>query len=221
MFSLTATPERQDGHQKIIFMAAGPIRHKVKSSIEGRFEQEVQVHQFYDSPPLHLSQPEERPKITDVYRWIIENKKRTQRIMSDVIDNVREGRHPIVLTERRDHAETLNNLLDEDGIDSIILKGAMKAAERRRVEEHLHSAQVVVATGKYVGEGFDLPRLDTLLLAMPSACSINATKSTSRWAIPSCSQVNQTARMALSNLMPCWCSRRFPDCSRTRVVQAP
>jgi superfamily II DNA or RNA helicase len=63
----------------------------------------------------------------------------------------------------------INNLLKENGIDSIILKGAMKAAERNCVEEHLYSTQVVVATGKYVGEGFDLPRLDTLFLAMPIA----------------------------------------------------
>tara|TARA_B110000503_G_scaffold34861_1_gene56857 strand:+ start:6588 stop:8627 length:2040 start_codon:yes stop_codon:yes gene_type:complete len=169
VLGLTATPERQDGHQKIIFMAAGPIRHKVKSSSEARFEQEVQVHQLYDTPPLHLSQPEERPKITDAYRWIMENEARTQQIMSDVIDSVHANRHPIVLTERREHAEMINNLLKENGIDSIILKGAMKAADRKRVEEHLHSAQVVVATGKYVGEGFDLPRLDTLFLAMPIA----------------------------------------------------
>jgi superfamily II DNA or RNA helicase len=82
---------------------------------------------------------------------------------------VKAGIHPIVLTERRDHAETLNNLLNENGIDSIILKGAMKTAESKCVDEHLHSAQVVVATGKYVGEGFDLPRLDTLFLAIPIA----------------------------------------------------
>ena len=99
----------------------------------------------------------------------MENEKRTQRIVADVIDNVREGRHPIVLTERREHVEMINNLLKEKGIDSIILKGAMRAAERKHVAEHLHSAQVVVATGKYVGEGFDLPRLDTLFLAMPIA----------------------------------------------------
>ena len=169
VLGLTATPERQDGHQKIIFMAAGPIRHKVKSSSEEKFEQEVQIHQSYDTPPLHLTRPEERPKITDAYRWIMENEARTQRIVSDVIISVRENRHPIVLTERRIHAEMINNLLNESGIDSVILKGAMKAAERKRVDEHLHSAQVVVATGRYVGEGFDMPRLDTLFLAMPIA----------------------------------------------------
>jgi superfamily II DNA or RNA helicase len=169
VLGLTATPERQDGHQKIIFMAAGPIRHKVNSSSDGQFEQKVQVHQLYDTPPPHLSRPEERPRITDAYRWIMENENRTQRIVSDVINNVHEDGHPIVLTERRKHAETINNLLKDSGVNSIILKGAMKAAERRRVDEHLHSAQAVVATGKYVGEGFDLPRLDTLFLAMPIA----------------------------------------------------
>lgn len=55
------------------------------------------------------------------------------------------------------------------GINSIVLKGAMKAAERKYADKHLQSAQIVVATGKYVGEGFDLPRLDTLFLAMPIA----------------------------------------------------
>ena len=169
VLGLTATPERQDGHQKIIFMAAGPIRHKVKSSCEEKFEQEVQIHQLYDTPPLHLTLSEERPKITDAYRWIMKNEERTQRIASDVINSIRENRHPIVLTERREHADMINNLLKESGIDSVILKGAMKAAERRRVDEHLHSVQAVVATGKYVGEGFDLPRLDTLFLAMPIA----------------------------------------------------
>lgn len=169
VLGLTATPERQDGHQKIIFMAAGPIRHKVKSSNDEKFEQDVQIHQLYDTPPQHLTRSEERPKISDAYRWIMENDIRTQRIVSDVINSVREDRHPIVLTERREHAQIINDLLAESDIDSVILKGAMKATERKRVDECLHSAEVVVATGKYVGEGFDLPRLDTLFLAMPIA----------------------------------------------------
>ena len=169
VLGLTATPERQDGHQKIIFMAAGPIRHKVKKSGDEKFEQEIQIHQLYDTPPQYLTRPEEQPKITDIYRWIVENEARTQQIVSDVIDCIYKNRHPIVLTERREHAEAINNLLKKCGIDSIVLRGAMKAAERKRVDEHINSAQAIVATGKYVGEGFDLPRLDTLFLAMPIA----------------------------------------------------
>ena len=169
VLGLTATPERQDGHQKIIFMAAGPIRHKVKSTTEDKFEQQVIVHQIYDQPPIQLIQPEERPKISDAYRWILENDDRTQRIVDDVLGSIRQSKHPIVLTERREHAESINSILLDKDIDSIVLKGAMRAAERKAVEERLPIAQVIVATGKYAGEGFDLPRLDTLFLAMPIA----------------------------------------------------
>lgn len=74
-----------------------------------------------------------------------------------------------VLTERREHAEYIHLRLTEMGISTLVLKAAMKAAERKNADNHLQSAQVVVATGKYVGEGFGLPRLDTLFLAMPIA----------------------------------------------------
>jgi len=169
VLGLTATPERQDGHQKIIFMVAGPIRHKVKSTTEEKFEQQVVVHQLYDKPSTQLIHSEERPKISDAYRWIMENDERTERIISDVLVSVKQSKHPLVLTERREHAETINAKLQERGIDSVVLKGAMRASERKTVEDKLPTTQVVVATGKYAGEGFDLPRLDTLLLAMPIA----------------------------------------------------
>lgn len=169
VLGLTATPERQDGHQKIIFMAAGPIRHKVKSTTEDKFEQQVVVHQLYDTPPRQLVYSEERPKISDGYRWIMENDQRTQRIINDVLSCIQQSKHPIVLTERREHAETINAMLLDKEINSVVLKGAMRVSERKAVEEQLPTAQVVVATGKYVGEGFDLPRLDTLFLAMPIA----------------------------------------------------
>jgi len=169
VLGLTATPERQDGHQKIIFMAAGPIRHKVKSTTEEKFEQQVVVHQLYDNPPKQLINPEARPKISDAYRWIMENDERTRRIIEDVLACIQQSKHPIVLTERREHAETINAMLLDKEVDSLVLKGAMRASERKAVEEQLPTAQVVVATGKYVGEGFDLPRLDTLFLAMPIA----------------------------------------------------
>jgi len=99
----------------------------------------------------------------------MENEERTQRIVDDVLESIKQPRHPIVLTERRKHAESINALLVDKSIDSVVMKGAMRASERKKVEEQLPTAQVVVATGKYVGEGFDLPRLDTLFLAMPIA----------------------------------------------------
>jgi len=167
VLGLTATPIRQDGHQKIIFMTMGPIRHKVKTTHADMFKQEVIVVQVHDQPPEELIDPLVRPKVSDVYKWLIGNEKRTQRIISDVLASVKQSNYPLVLTERREHAEQIHNLLVSNNIDSVILKGAMRSAERKKAEADLPNAQVVVATGKYIGEGFDLPRLDTLFLAMP------------------------------------------------------
>lgn len=169
VLGLTATPERQDGHQKIIFMLAGPIRHKVKSNSIEKFEQHVVVTQLYNQPPAQLVNDKERPHISDVYRWLMEDNNRTQRIIDDVIAKIVEGKNPLVLTERREHAEIINQLLIENKIHSVILRGAMRAKERKNAIQQLADAQVIVATGKYAGEGFDLPRLDSLFLAMPIA----------------------------------------------------
>ena len=73
------------------------------------------------------------------------------------------------MTERRKHADVINQLLIDRNIQTVILRGAMRAKERNAASEQLNNAQVIVATGKYIGEGFDLPRLDTLFLAMPIA----------------------------------------------------
>jgi len=169
VLGLTATPDRQDGHQKIIFMLVGPIRHKVKLNHTEKFEQHVVVTQLYNESSPTLVNSEERPRISDVYRWIMEDINRTQKIIDDVISIIGKGKHPLILTERREHAETINQLLIERGIDSVILKGAMRAKERKAANEQIETAQAIVATGKYIGEGFDLPRLDTLFLAMPIA----------------------------------------------------
>jgi len=169
ILGLTATPDRQDGHQKIIFMLAGPIRHKVKTNHAEKFEQQVIVTKLYSTPAINLFNAEQRPRITDIYRWLTEDNKRTKKIVDDVITKISEGKHPLVLTERREHAEQINNLLIENNIQTVILRGAMRAKERRAAKEQLDEAQVIVATGKYIGEGFDLPKLDTLFLALPIA----------------------------------------------------
>lgn len=169
VLGLTATPDRQDGHQKIIFMLAGPIRHKVKSNHAEKFEQHVIVNQLYHQPPTQLTDSENRPHIAEVYRWLTENNERTKKIVEDITATISEGKHPLVITERREHAEIINQQLIEREIQTVILRGGMAAKDCKTANEKLPETQVIVATGKFVGEGFDLPRLDTLFLTMPIA----------------------------------------------------
>lgn len=167
VLGLTATPERQDGHQKIIFMIAGPVRHKVTSNHTDSFELLVKVTQLYHPLPDYLINSDNRHKISDVYHWLIEDNERSQKIVNDAASEISKGKHPLVLTERREHAELINQMLKHKGFQTVLLKGAMRAKERKAANEQLATAQVIVATGKFVGEGFDLPRLDTLFLALP------------------------------------------------------
>lgn len=167
VLGLTATPYRQDGHQKIIFMVTDPIRHHVKPTHSDKFEQQVIVRQLNHQPPRELLDRENRPKISDVYHWVMNNQERSLQIVTDTIDQISEGKHPLILTERRQHAEDLHHLLVEADVKTVILRGGMSAKDTQQANDALADAQAIVATGKYIGEGFDLPRLDTLFLAMP------------------------------------------------------
>lgn len=167
MVGVTATPQRQDGHQPIIFMQAGPIRHVVASGSLQQFEQRVIITPLYHSPPLEMMQTETRLHIADVYRWLMTHSERNEQIIDDVVSAVNDQRNPIVLTERREHALLLGELLAVKGIAFEVLRGGMKVKERKAAMDALESTQVLIATGKYIGEGFDLPKLDTLFLALP------------------------------------------------------
>ena len=166
VLGITATPNRQDGHQPIIFMQAGPIRHVVASE-SSKFIQQVRLSKLQSELPPELSDTDNRPHIADVYRWLMNDDKRNELIIADILSAVAQQRHPIVLTERRDHAELLGELLSQKGICFQLLRGAMGAKERDRAKASLDDTQVIVATGKYIGEGFDLPKLDTLFLVLP------------------------------------------------------
>ena len=166
---LTATPDRQDGHQKIMFMVAGPVRHKVQPERSSKFIQRVIVRERHEAPPPELVAPGERPHVASVYRWLVESTSRNEEIIRDVVRCVHNQANCLLLTERREHAETLATMLTSESISSVVLRGGMRIKERRAAEAQLSDAQVIVATGKYIGEGFDLPRLDTLFLALPIA----------------------------------------------------
>lgn len=172
VYGLTATPARQDGHQPIIHMQCGPIRYQVdaKAQAEKRPFDHAVIPRF-----TSFAQPltDETPwKITDAYAAMQVSKERNEKIAADVLCTVAEGRTPIVLTERYDQAKLLAEILREKSRNVVLLSGKGTAKEKREILQGLSQIPadeplILVATGKYVGEGFDLPRLDTLFLAMP------------------------------------------------------
>ena len=172
VYGLTATPTRQDGHHPIIHMQCGPIRYQVdaKEQAQKRPFDHAVIPRFtsFAQPVTH-----EKPwSITEAYTAMQSDDARNQVIVSDVLESSRAGRTPIVLTERYDHAKILASLLLEHSDNVVLLSGKGSAKEKRDLLEQLAQTDsdaplILVATGKYVGEGFDLPRLDTLFLAMP------------------------------------------------------
>ncbi len=84
------------------------------------------------------------------------------------------GRHCLVLTQWTAHVEIFAQALRDHGHDPVVLRGGMGATLRRAALQRLRPEPegpplLVVATGPYVGEGFDCPILDTLFLAAPIA----------------------------------------------------
>ncbi|OEF04901.1 TOTE conflict system archaeo-eukaryotic primase domain-containing protein [Vibrio genomosp. F10] len=164
---ISATLERRDGHHPIIFMQAGRVRHSIKSDQRSRFVQRLEKKALLFDVPLSLISDEPKPHISDVYRWLMLHSERNKVIIEDIKYEVGKGRVPIVLTERREHANIISKLLDDTGLKHQVLVGAMKKKQQADVMEKLATTEVLVATGRFIGEGFDLPRLDTLILALP------------------------------------------------------
>lgn len=170
VYGLTATPTRQDGHHPIIFMQCGPIRYKV----DAKAQAEKRTFEHYLIPRFTSFRSISDDNITSLYKKLAEDEIRNNLITKDVIEAIETGRTPIILTERREHVTLLADLLKEYCDNVVQIIGTSSAKSRRETLEKLdkipqQESLVVVATGRYVGEGFDYPRLDTLFLALPIA----------------------------------------------------
>ena len=170
VYGLTATPMREDGHEKIVFMQLGPVRYRLSEkqrALMQDFRHEICPRFTGFSPAMP-----NKPSINELYKLLIYDKKRNKMILQDVLANIEDGRTPLVLTKFKDHAEFFYEQLQEKGIHAILLLGGLSAkeqAKRRRALENVPSEKklAIIATGKYIGEGFNFPRLDTLFLTVP------------------------------------------------------
>jgi len=168
---LTATPERKDGHHPIIHMQCGPIRYKLSAramTATTPFEHEVipRLTEFC-VPPERID-----TTIQELYAALAKDDIRNELIVADLVRAVGEGRSPLLLTGRTDHLKYFETALSGQVSNVFVLKGGMGKKQRRSIAEALAAVpesepRVILATGSYIGEGFDDARLDTLFLAMP------------------------------------------------------
>lgn len=171
---LSATVTRKDGHHPIIFMQCGPVRHRVDAKTQAAarpFTHHVLVRPTGFRPSA-ASDPDPRAEFHQLYEALRNDEKRNQMICADIVSAIREGRSPLVLTERRERLEHLAQLLSTDVPHLILLRGGqskkvLAAALAQLAQIPETAGRAVLATGGYIGEGFDDPRLDTLFLALP------------------------------------------------------
>jgi superfamily II DNA or RNA helicase len=154
-------------------MHCGKIRYRVdaKKQAEARpFEHFIIPRFTRFRKPAHRN--EKKWGITDIYNDIQNSEVRNDLIIGDVTDAIKQGRNPIILTERTEHVKYLSETLKPHIKNVIALTGGSSQKKSRELLQSVADIPagepfVLVATGKYVGEGFDMPRLDTLFLAMP------------------------------------------------------
>jgi superfamily II DNA or RNA helicase len=167
VLGLTATPIRRDGQQPIIFMQCGPIRHKAAQPAGAPSDLAV-VPKIIESP---IALPADA-RIQEVFRHLAQDTTRTSAVAQAVIDAFQKGRKVLVLTERTEHIEAIRLALAQGIPEPFVLHGRMSRKQRAALIAALNALspnapRVLLATGKLVGEGFDHPPLDTLVLAMP------------------------------------------------------
>lgn len=160
IYGLTATPIRKDGHQPIIFMQCGPIRFStdVKSQIAKQSFDRFLIPRFTS----YNSILEDRLSIATLYKYLSEDEIRNNLIVEDICKAVNTRRTPIILTNRTAHVSVLAEKLKATIKNVISLTGAGTTREKREAMQRLQNIPdseqlVIVATGKYVGEGFDYP----------------------------------------------------------------
>ena len=175
VLGLSATVTRKDGRHPIIVMQCGPVRHRVDARSEAAkrpFDHVVRVRDT--SFQLQATLAASAPSIQDVFKEMVTDEARNDLIFDDVLRALEAGRSPVVITERIAHLEIIAKRLERFARHVVVLRGGQSEKQRRDVAARLAAIpkaeeRVIVATGRYLGEGFDDSRLDTLFLTMPIA----------------------------------------------------
>lgn len=176
VYGLTATPIRKDGHHPIIYMQCGKIRHKV-SAKELKQNKKMEHTVIVKKTDYVYIKPDESEKlrITEVLNDMANSEYRNNLIVQDIGRAIKEGRVPLILTERVEHLDIIKEKLQLLGVNVpiIIYRSGMGKKQRESINKQIKEAdennlsRIIIATSTSIGEGFDDSRLDTLFLTMP------------------------------------------------------
>lgn len=174
VLGLTATPYRKDGHQTIIYMQCGPLRHQIEEKTESDLIKKVFIKETSFQMPSHFGI---QPEIHNVWEQLVSDSSRLNLIARDVCNVLKAGRFPLILSERKEHlyllADAIKKMDIEFNRNEFLLVGEMGKKARKKVLDAIRESlknsipTYILSTGALIGEGFDLPELDTLFLAMP------------------------------------------------------
>lgn len=169
LLGLTATPYRRDGLQEIIMMQCGPIRHSISrsSGLPGDLRLELIVCETGLTFEMN-----DATSIQELFRALVHDSNRIEAICQDILSALQEGRRCLVLSQWKEHCRLLAEQLEACGKKPFVLEGGLRKKARIALIEAIRNVPpqeglLVIATGQYLGEGFDCPQLDTLFLTFP------------------------------------------------------
>ena len=170
VYGVSATPKRGDSLDRIIYMLLGPLRHRF-TALERAKEQGI-GHYFVPRYTRVVDTAESKDNINKAYNLISTSKVRNEMIIDDVITCVARKQTPVILTRFKEHAKFLHDALKEKADHVFLLYGDNSDKENAEIRVKLkqipeNESLILVATGQKIGEGFDFPRLDVLMLAAP------------------------------------------------------
>ncbi len=170
VYGVSATPKRGDSMDKIIFMMLGPLRHRFTA--KERAQQQGIGHYFIPRYTRVIETVDSKNNINQAYSLIAENSDRNDMIVRDVKESIQSGHTPVILTRYKEHAKLLYDQLLKAADKIFLLYGDNTDKQNAEIRSELKEVpddqtMILIATGQKIGEGFDFPRLDVLMLAAP------------------------------------------------------
>lgn len=163
-FGLSATPNRRDNLDFMIFLAVGPIAHEIKIESVGDAVLPVEVRAIHIDCRL--------PEVGSWSKFVDALANQSERNALILLETLKFAQKTgvAVLTSTVDHAERLAGLI---GDDALLLHGRLPKAERERRMNIASGAKIIVGTLSLLSEGIDLPHLGCVILASPVSAAVD------------------------------------------------